>query len=380
MLSLFIFQMYIISHILFDDRKNGFFLVAMVLFFGLLCLVFQIYEYQTFSTLLYKTDEQTYIDLASKDIDDLARSLWILINKYFFYIEPTSNYYIMKMVNIPILMIFSYYFYLFLDSKKHALLLIVFVPYLFVMSVSNLRDLLILFSIVSFFYFLKKRAYSISVVFFFLLLFLRPLMAILSISSLLLVLFFMSNLKFRNKFLYFIVSLLFFIFAYILIKDYIASYFNYYTYLYDNSGDVDARGVVASGFNIKDFSYALLTYIATPMPHSLIERIVDGGSEIWGITDDVFRAIGQVLYYIMIASIVFITAIKPKKSIEKIKLVPVELKALILTFILYAPIYAIHLSGITHQRLKVPFQIAVFIIFIILFFKVNHENEEKGIE
>ncbi len=167
MLSLFIFQMYIISHILFDDRKNGFFLVAMVLFFGLLCLVFQIYEYQTFSTLLYKTDEQTYIDLASKDIDDLARSLWILINKYFFYIEPTSNYYIMKMVNIPILMIFSYYFYLFLDSKKHALLLIVFVPYLFVMSVSNLRDLLILFSIVSFFYFLKKRAYSISVVFFF---------------------------------------------------------------------------------------------------------------------------------------------------------------------------------------------------------------------
>lgn len=372
--------MYIISHILFDDRKNGFFLVAMVLFFGLLCLVFQIYEYQTFSTLLYKTDEQTYIDLASKDIDDLARSLWILINKYFFYIEPTSNYYIMKMVNIPILMIFSYYFYLFLDSKKHALLLIVFVPYLFVMSVSNLRDLLILFSIVSFFYFLKKRAYSISVVFFFLLLFLRPLMAILSISSLLLVLFFMSNLKFRNKFLYFIVSLLFFIFAYILIKDYIASYFNYYTYLYDNSGDVDARGVVASGFNIKDFSYALLTYIATPMPHSLIERIVDGGSEIWGITDDVFRAIGQVLYYIMIASIVFITAIKPKKSIEKIKLVPVELKALILTFILYAPIYAIHLSGITHQRLKVPFQIAVFIIFIILFFKVNHENEEKGIE
>ncbi|ENM8382663.1 hypothetical protein AB8216_004387 [Vibrio alginolyticus] len=380
MLSLFIFQMYIISHILFDDRKNGFFLVAMVLFFGLLCLVFQIYEYQTFSTLLYKTDEQTYIDLASKDIDDLARSLWILINKYFFYIEPTSNYYIMKMVNIPILMIFSYYFYLFLDSKKHALLLIVFVPYLFVMSVSNLRDLLILFSIVSFFYFLKKRAYSISVVFFFLLLFLRPLMAILSISSLLLVLFFMSNLKFRNKFLYFVVSLLFFIFAYILIKDYIASYFNYYTYLYDNSGDVDARGVVASGFNIKDFSYALLTYIATPMPHSLIERIVDGGSEIWGITDDVFRAIGQVLYYIMIASIVFITAIKPKKSIEKIKLVPVELKALILTFILYAPIYAIHLSGITHQRLKVPFQIAVFIIFIILFFKVNHENEEKGIE
>lgn len=372
--------MYIISHILFDDRKNGFFLVAMVLFFGLLCLVFQIYEYQTFSTLLYKTDEQTYIDLASKDIDDLARSLWILINKYFFYIEPTSNYYIMKMVNIPILMIFSYYFYLFLDSKKHALLLIVFVPYLFVMSVSNLRDLLILFSIVSFFYFLKKRAYSISVVFFFLLLFLRPLMAILSISSLLLVLFFMSNFKFRNKFLYFVVSLLFFIFAYILIKDYIVSYFNYYTYLYDNSGDVDARGVVASGFNIKDFSYALLTYIATPMPHSLIERIVDGGSEIWGITDDVFRAIGQVLYYIMIASIVFITAIKPKKSIEKIKLVPVELKALILTFILYAPIYAIHLSGITHQRLKVPFQIAVFIIFIILFFKVNHENEEKGIE
>ena len=380
MLSLIAFQIYIVTYILFNDRKNGFLLVTVIFCFSLLCFVLQVYEYQTFSTLLYKTDEQTYIDLASKDIDDLARSLWILINKYFFYIELTSNYYIMKMVNIPILMLFAYYFYLILDSKKYSLLLVIFVPYLFIMSVSNLRDLTILFSIVSFFYFLKQKSYITSLFLFVLLLFLRPLMAILAIFSLLIVLFFTFKLKMRSKVLYLIFSLVFFVFSYVLMKDYIISYFNYYSYLYDNSGDVGARGIIASGFSIKDFSHAILTYIATPMPHSLLKRIASGGSDIWGITDDVFRVIGQIIYYLMIISVVVIIVIKPKESFKKIKLVSVELKAFILTLLLYAPVYAIHLSGITHQRLKVPFQIAVFIIFIILFFKVIDDNEKNGTE
>ncbi|WP_273858904.1 hypothetical protein [Photobacterium sp. GSS17] len=381
MISFVFFQILIVIFIVFNARKkiDGVFIVSSVFIFSGLVFLFQIYEFKTFDTLLYKTDEQTYIDLASREITDIGRSLWIIINKYFYYWEPTASVYLLKLINIPVLMLLTYYIYMLLGSNIKTVCIVLFVPYLFIMSVSNLRDLSILLSITMFFFYFKEKRYLLSLISWMLILFLRPLIAVVAIFSLIFVLFVITKQSIRVKSALASLAIVFLGIAYFLLGEYVSSYFNYYSYLYENSGDIDARGVVANGLNITSIIYAFLTYVFTPMPHSLLERVMSGGSEIWGMTDDIFRLINQTFYYFMLVILVGFAFSRPVKFFNGLKSMSIALKSYILTLVLYAPIYTIHLSGITHQRLKVPFQIAVAILFMIAVLKWLENNEENKI-
>ncbi|MDD2496317.1 MAG: hypothetical protein PHE29_14155, partial [Tissierellia bacterium] len=119
----------------------------------------------------------------------------------------------------------------------------------------------------------------------------------------------------------------------------------------------------ASGNRLKDFAISSVAYVATPFPHSIFIRLLNGGTQQWGVIDDLIRFCNQLIYYCLLIYLFYnMRYLKTiLKSLNKVQAI------VIIAFLSYWPIYSFHLYGAVHQRLKLPFQIVVFLFAILIF-------------
>jgi hypothetical protein len=103
-------------------------------------------------------------------------------------------------------------------------------------------------------------------------------------------------------------------------------------------------------------------YMLAPIPTSLLTRIVRGGSEQWGMVDDVVRTIHQTSYYAMLAFLV----IRWRYWTRAFGALSRGQVMLLAALFLYLPIYSVYHFGLGHQRIKIPFQLAVVLFAIVV--------------
>jgi len=145
----------------------------------------------------------------------------------------------------------------------------------------------------------------------------------------------------------------------------IGGYYNYFIYttfekgqeqLIENRVQNDPR--YASGNRVKDFLVASVRYAVTPRPTSLFGLLMAGGSRYWGAVDVLINIVNQIGYYVLSVYLI----INARNAWYAFRQMSVMGRAVIVCLLTYWPIYSFHLYGITHQRLKLPMQISIFLI------------------
>ena len=130
----------------------------------------------------------------------------------------------------------------------------------------------------------------------------------------------------------------------------------------------------ATGDIIIDLPISMLKYTFSPLPTSLIQRIISGGDSQWSLTDDIARFINQCGYYLLLGYLAihykFLKSIL--FSFNNIQL------SIILILFSYMPIYSFYLYGVMHQRLRLPFQVMIF-LFAIKIYEYRKNKEMRQI-
>lgn len=357
----------------FKEKKTSLLFVLLVLQSIIIILFLFEYSYGSIEYLI--SDGKRYFEESSDYIQDNDRKAWGLFN----YFVKTYDYLpevFIKFMNIPILFIFIFYLKKHFSVINYKLLLAY--PYLFFLSISNLRDILIWLSalFVVRFYFIKKSPiyFILSSI---LLIFLRPLMIVPILTFILGRLLYNnfikkgSSLSKKNKFK----GLIFFVIivgASFLFKENIESRFNKVSYslkyrFIENLGerlDERASGTIEANNLGEAFFMGALRYVTTPLPTSKIKMLLSDKSEVkYGYFTEYLRVTGQIVYFFMMLYI----AINFRKLIPVIKKFSTGQAAYAFWLFSFFPIYAFYHFGTGHQRLKLPFQIFIFIIFIYVY-------------
>jgi len=315
----------------------------------------------------------------------LNRSFWIFVNYWIINNDIYLYGLPLKLINIPIFCFFLIIISKIFNSNKIYYLSIL-LPYSAWISIFNVRDMAIfLFTALVIFTYYKIK-YRFLFVFMLILLFLlRPTSAVLCLGIILsleaynfLIILRKQRVKFKDLVISVITILLIAISLIIFFKPLTSQLNSLYSWLKYTTGEGEA--IVYSvrmsesfytGNRIKDALISMVRYVLTPMPHSLVGRIIEGGSERWGILDDIIRLWHQIGYYLLLTYLV----LNIRKIKKIIKMLSKMQAVFILAFLAYWPIYSFYLYAGTHQRLKIPFQIVIFIISMNIY---NHKNKESG--
>lgn len=314
-------------------------------------------------------DEIHYVEKATQGFTISAdRLLFYLINYWIIHYDIYLGGLSLKLINIPIFASFLIILYKIFNTKK-IFWLSLLLPYIAMCATYNFRDLLVWFFTASSIYFFYKTHGRILLVIISIagLYFLRPIFGAILITC-----FFITELygfvsalkrgKIRIFFLFFLI--LFALSSPILLHQSEHILMRYTINCETGGARLDrvvAEGY-ASGDRLQDFVIAVARYTFAPMPHSLFRRLLEGGSEEWGFVNDMIRVVHQFFYFMMLGYLALnVKWIYPiLKSLSKMRVV------LLLNFLIYLPVYSIHLYGVSHQRLKIPFQIVIFIICMLI--------------
>lgn len=342
-------------------------------------LVFFYSEHIISGLPLFYSDEITYMSSSTSVSLFMDRFLWYFINNLMLEYDVTFNGFMLKMVNIPVAAGFLFVLWHIFKNKKIFLLPII-LPYFSFTATKNLRDIPILFlSILSIFMFYNRKSlYSIiGFICLGLLFLLRPFAVGVIIIIMLSQMGYqigkrMIKLKIYKVYIKKIIVLaIIILFLAPVVGPYIKITIekNINSFFYSVTGDgQDERAEsrvqndprYASGNIFKDFIVACIRYVLTPIPTSIITRAISGGSE-WGVVDDLLMICNQIIYYMLLAFLITHARFIPK-IISKMNS---GQKVIILYLLSYLPIYSFFLYGVSHQRLKIPFQVAV-LLFVLL--------------
>ncbi|MDA8934598.1 hypothetical protein N9H03_01710 [Flavobacteriales bacterium] len=328
------------------------------------------------------SDGKRYFDEAENYVLDSQRKAWGLFNYAVKKYDYLPRIFI-KFMNIPVLFIFIFYLQKTFSLINYKLLFTF--PYLFFLSMSNLRDILIWLSalmIIRFFYLKKSLVFFL--VFFTLLIFLRPMM-ILSIGAFIVVFYLYKNILTRKSnmrkykrlnglFVFILLVGSVFFFRNDIQANYNRTTYNL-SYLYldnlDSRLDARAQGAIQTNNLGKALMLGAVRYVSAPIPTSKIANLLSDNPEVkYGYFSEYLRLIGQISYYFMI---IYIT-LNFKKSFLVLKEFNIAQKAYLFWLFSFFPIYGFYHFGAGHQRLKLPFQIFIFIIFIYLY---HHKRKEQ---
>jgi len=103
-------------------------------------------------------------------------------------------------------------------------------------------------------------------------------------------------------------------------------------------------------------------YTLAPIPTSLVERLAQGGSAQWGLVDDFVRLLHQLTFY-GILLFLFVRWRYWSSALRSLERGQVMIFA---ALSLYLPIYAVYHFGLSHQRVKIPFQLAVALFALVV--------------
>ena len=321
------------------------------------------------------SDEIYYIDKASQGLLPWPdRYLWHLVN----YIVVNFDIYLaglpLKLINIPISIFSLLLLWKAFDKNFKVFYLPLFLPYYSFVAVFNFRDHLILFftlfAVITFYSKgLKGLAGSFAAII--ALFLLRPFIAVLIFIMLIGSVFLMGlsrlfhggvNYKFCLV-VVMTVAIVSVFYAPLIHK--FEGYFIWYTYTTTVGSDEHMQivsGGYATGNRMFDFGVSLVRYVATPLPTSIMFRLLEGGSAVWGWFDDVVRFFNQCGYYFLLIYLL----INSKILFQALRVAGAMKNVILCSLMIYWPIYSFHLYGSTHQRLKIPFQLAIFLMFLLV--------------
>lgn len=361
--------------------------VIQVLFFYYLAIfifTLKLFEYVFGQIDFFISDEIYYFEEATYnffEVNDKERYLWLLLNYIFKNFDFFGEFGI-KLINIPIGL-----FALVALNRAYGINIspvsyVLFLPYLLVTFTFNLRDnLILLFSILLF---ISLDKVSIKNIWAVLLLsiglaFTRPLfiLLILSIFLFVKVMFSENNSSGkRSKGKLILLSAIFIGIGFFLIgqflQEIVVKYYINLELMVNNNFEnkTDEIGYQLSGNIFKDLANSLFRFILAPLPHSLFKRLFEEIT-IWGITDEIVRIIHQSIYFFLLFYLIY----NLKSFIVILK--RMDHKRLMVTLFLLsqALIYSIYQLGGTHQRTKIPFQLAIFILCYLI---NNYKKELKN--
>ena len=349
-------------------------LFFIVYFISILFLISFLFEVGLTNIEYLTSDEFRYFHLAEIYLaEDPERTVWISIN-YFLKKFDLFGEFFCKLLNIPLSVYLLHKINTIFDIRNKFILFFL-APFIIVLSVSNLRDLLILIATIHLcigLNNLKTKTLQKNLIYLFisaLLLYnLRPILLFASISV-----FFIVNYRYyiKNK-----INLIFVILLFSSLVYFSSAYIEKIIY---NGTYFFAEGIVErskrNGFEYfyKDnlpltFSYASLRYIFTPMPTSIIERLFSDYSHKYGNFSEIIRFFHQTIYYFVL----ILTFFNWRRIWSFFKKLNSLNKLILLNFLVYMPIYSVYAFGGVHQRTKFPFQLALIIIYIL--YRQNKKN------
>ena len=140
--------------------------------------------------------------------------------------------------------------------------------------------------------------------------------------------------------------------------------FNYHSQytLEDRSAKSGFSDYYFSNNLVKTYSFAALRFLITPLPHSLFSRLINDGGTKYGTYSEILRFIHQLVYFYILGYLIY----NIKHILPTITNFSSKQKLLLYSYLAYLPIYSFYNLGGVHQRTKVPFQIAVILIFLFI--------------
>lgn len=345
-------------------------------------LLLWLFELNNGGISFFISDEALYYENAFRGFPRLEdRFLWQLVNYWVVNHDIWADGLPLKLLNIPVYVAFVILLVRIFPYRE-SYLIPLFLPYSAFCAIFNLRDMAIWFFSTCSIYLWNKDTKSLllsfaPLVFLYLL---RPFVAIL-IGGILVAgkiydLFANNNRSGDKRFnqllsILAVAAILYLIYHPLSQK--IVHYFNWYDYTTNEGHDEYVQSLpnaVVTGNIFLDFVISLMRYLFAPMPQSLIVRLLKGGTEQWGLVDDIIRTANQIGYYL----IMFYLAFNIKHLLLTVRRITKTQAIFLVSMIMYWPIYAYHLYGVSHQRLKLPLQIALFCLLVMTY---NNKNNDK---
>lgn len=316
---------------------------------------------------LFVSDEIGYINAIEFAPFGSARGGWYSLN-YLLIHHDAYGHFALRFVNVIIAGFILVYVARIFSDGRLALFIIALCPFILAMTYFNLRDLSIILSALIVTEYLKEKKYIGVAVGVLMLLVLRPLMIFVFLGLWLFFTILDSKSKEKNKNISSRIFILIFISVPVAVigYDYLAGYIDYMTYL-SSADDVEHRTLFAN--ENSSLVLAILTYIFAPLPTSLFERMITSGVTEYGFFHDVLRVLNQLVFFIVLGLITLFSKSYIRALKREVRRLTVEQVTLIFYLLIHAVVYAIHLAGTGHSRLKLPFQIGFMILFYLSFLR-----------
>lgn len=307
----------------------------------------------------------------------LDRYLWVVLNALVLRYDWSFSGIPLKLINLPILALLVAFLWRIFDRDRLVWLVPVVLPYIAYMATFNLRDTAIITATAGCVYFLDDRRLlhrlsflpCLAIVYL-----LRPQVAFLSAVVWLAIL--MSSGLGRIAYGRvpwkavvvvgggLLVALT--LFAEPLL-DRLVKYYVWYEYAFgEGFTDRALEQGLESGYLSASWQERIVLgvsqYTFAPLPTSLFVRALEGGSLQWGIVDDLVRVFHQTAYFGLLAYVLF----RWRYWLHAVKALSRGQVMLLAAFVMYLPLYSVYQFGLTHQRVKIPFQLAVYLFAIVL--------------
>lgn len=344
---------------------------------------FFLIEYHIGGISYFISDEQVYLNLeGAHKLNESAikdRYLWFLLTGFISESDFTGGLF-NKLISLPLIPAVIYFFKK-ITNDHRAVYLFAFLPYFLFIMQTALRDGLIVTISLAFIYLtskkLKKTIFYLSILLILIFL-LRPFYLALLLSSTFISYYIVNNvgesfvIKLRSGLLHLILITLVAIATYFIFKGKFDQYIRTLMYYYEFGLILDeGKSTVTPSFSLHYFFYAVVRFIFTPLPSSLLERIMSGDVTQFGYVDDIVRMINQIIVLSIIFYIIF-----------NFRFVPGYLRELTrnftqLSFLIFVAlntiIYSLYYAGGGHSRLK----IVLFLGLLVFSLGVNRVKCQK---
>ena len=352
---------------------------AVYIFIVLIIHALFYYEVMLLDLDYFISDELAYIDFDdAQGLSESAKNdriLWFYYHSLVSFIMPVDGLF-NKLISLPFLPLILLLVYNFCNKRNLSLFLFLFCPYLLFLMQTAIRDIAILyFTLLIISYWCNASSKNSKVIFqlltlIFLLFMLRPFAVFIVAFSIYIYELFA---KFKNKPFRDVLYLLFYNvvvaiivsgFFYLLFQDKIDQYIRTLTYFSENGLWLDeSKSNVKPALTFQYFSYAIIRYISTPLPTSLLERFLTESVTQFGYLDDIVRFLNQLFYFVMFIWILIKLVIRKGKLVAQWNS---SIWILCIVTILNSIVYALYYAGGGHSRIKLLLFIFVFVVFVCL--------------
>ncbi len=289
-------------------KSKELFLSQLILIFSSLLLSFLFtIEYSLTDLAFLNSDELVYT-FSRGDVFDFegksSRLIWYFLNDLVFYYSGVYGWE-NKFLPMPFLLLFNFILHCSFPNVRNISFAIYLTPYFIFISVMDLRDVLIItMCFLAFFAYVYKKSYLFILSCLFLI-FLRPFSLVLIVFPILIILVFSKDVSVLKRLLTVFLISVFSVFIFYIFNDKFNMYFYRISFLIEGGGNETLQGESMSFDPFSLFIY-FMKFIFAPLPISLFERVIfEGGHELFGFTDDVIRATGQIVYYCSFLYLVF---------------------------------------------------------------------------